>query len=307
MVDLDFRPPGLEMRAAFEEIVWREKISSCQFAFAALFSLQDKYGTEVCIIEGRLFLRSRRRTPGRVDYFAPLCAAEHFAESVAAVEASAADEGLPYALFGLTEQNVEALRRIAPGRYLIEEQRDWAEYIYDTRSLATLEGSALKQKRKDARICRKTYGERLTTEPLTAQNAADAWVFQQEWYAYHQNGGEAGEQLAAEHRAIRCALTHYTALGLTGVLLRLEGRVVGYSYGCPVGGQTYDILVQKAAPDVKYLYRVVFQETVRQCAMDCAYVNAEEDIGLEGLRKLKLSYHPLLLLRKFNAVPGEEL
>lgn len=254
-----------------------------------------------------LFMRSHCRTPGRMDYFAPLCAKEKFAENVTAVDAFAKAEGVPYAFFGLTEQEAAALQEAAPGRYHLEEQRDWAEYIYDTQPLATLEGSGLKQKRKDARICRKAYGDRLTTEALDTHNTAEAWAFQQKWYDYHQKDNGAEVQLKGEHQAISCALTHYAALGLTGVLLRLDGQVVGYSYGCPIGAQTYDILVQKAAPDIKYLYRVVFQDTVQRCAMDFDLVNAEEDIGLDGLRRLKLSYRPALLLRKFNAIPKENL
>lgn len=301
MFHLAFQKPDIGMRAAFEQLARQANTCSCQFAFPAVYCLQEKYGTELCLTEDAAFIRSLKRTAGRVEYFPPLVTGDGFARAVAAVERYAAEEGVPYAFFGLAQEQADMLSASSI-RYRIEEDRDWAEYLYDTQPLATLEGSELKQKRKEARHCRNEYGEHLTVEPLHMGNLADALAFQREWMAVH-DAQEEDTSLEGEDRAIQIAMAHFDALGLSGVLLRLDGRTVGYSYGCPVGRETYDILVQKAAPDVKFLYRVVFQESVRRCAMAYRYVNAEEDIGIPGLRALKLSYRPAFLLNKFRAIP----
>ena len=301
MFQFDFQKPDIGMRAGFEQLARQAGTCSCQFAFPAVFCLQEKYGTELCLTDGAAFMRSRRRTAGRTDYFPPLTAGDGFARALCALVQYAGASGEPYALFGLTQEQAAALEAL-PVRFRVEEDRDWAEYLYDARPLATLEGAALKQKRKEARHCRTACGDRLTVETLGGENLADALAFQREWMAAHDAEG-TDRSLAGEDAAIRTAMAHYDALGLSGVLLRLDGRAVGYSYGCPVGADTYDILVQKAAPEVKFLYRVVFQETVQRCAADCRYINAEEDIGIPGLRALKLSYRPAFLLQKFRAIP----
>ena len=299
MYSLTFEQPKLTQRAAFEQLVRDAGTCSCQYAFAAIYCLQEKYGTEVCLSDGAAFLRSLSRTAGRVEYFAPLCAPERFADALAAVERFAAADGRPYGFFGLTAEQAATLEALASGRYRLTADRDWAEYLYDTVPLATLEGSALKQKRKEARQCRTALDGRLTVEPLLASHADEVLEFQRKWMQVHDPAGE-DVSLAGENRSIELALADYDALGLTGVLLRIDGAVAGYSYGCAIGCDTYDILVQKAA-DVKYLYRVVFQESVIHCAQDFRYINAEEDIGIPGLRLLKLSYRPALLLEKFRA------
>lgn len=300
MFSFMFEQPKLGHRAAFEKLARDTGTRSCQYAFPAVYSLREKYDTELCLTDNAVFLRSLSRTPERVDYFAPLCPADRFADALACVEQFAAAEGRPYAFFGLTADQAAALDMYAPGRYRIIEDRDWAEYLYDVQPLATLAGSALKQKRKEAHQCRNHLGDRLTVEPLQAQHADEVLSFQHKWLAVHDETGEDAS-LAGENWAIEIAMAEYEALGLSGVIVRIDGEIAGYSYGCVIGRDTYDILVQKAAAEVKFLYRVVFQESVRLCAQDFRYVNAEEDIGIAGLRALKLSYRPAFLLEKYRA------
>ncbi len=292
------------MRIAFERLVSAAGTRSCQFAFPAVLCLKEKYGTEICLTENAAFLRSLHRTAGRIEYFPPLTAEQDFSRSLLAVEQFAIAQNVSYGFFGLTKEQADILRTVGQRPYRIEEDREWAEYVYETKSLATLEGSALKQKRKEARQCRKACGCRLTAAPLRSADSAEVLAFQQEWMRVH-DAAETNTSLEGENRSIQMAMSRFDSLGLTGVVLRLDGRIVGYSYGCPVG-DTYDVLVQKATTDVKYLYRVVFQECVLRCAAGYRYINAEEDLGIEGLRRLKLSYHPAFLIHKYRAVPKED-
>lgn len=300
MFPLTFEQPKISQRAAFEKLAYDTVTRSCQYAFPAIYSLREKYDTELYLTGNAAFLRSLSRTPGRVDYFAPLCPADRFADALTCIEQFAAADGRPYAFFGLTAEQAAALDTYVPRRYRITEDRDWAEYLYDVQPLATLEGSGLKQKRKEARQCRNHLGDRLTVEPLQAQHTDEVLSFQHKWLAAHDETGEDAS-LAGENRAIEIAMAEYDALGLSGVIVRIDGEIAGYSYGCAIGRDTYDILVQKADAEVKFLYRVVFQESVRLCAQGFRYINAEEDIGIAGLRALKLSYRPAFLLGKYRA------
>ena len=51
---------------------------------------------------------------------------------------------------------------------------------------------------------------------------------------------------------------------------------------------------------------MINQQFVKRNCTDVMYVNREEDLGLEGLRKAKQSYYPAFLSKKYVAVPKGE-
>ncbi len=97
---------------------------------------------------------------------------------------------------------------------------------------------------------------------------------------------------------IRLQIDHFDELRLSGVILRIDGEIRGFCYGTCLG-DTYDVIVEKADRDIPHSYKVLRQESTRQCAQGCAWVNMEEDLGLPGLRALKNAYKPDHLLNKF--------
>jgi hypothetical protein len=48
------------------------------------------------------------------------------------------------------------------------------------------------------------------------------------------------------------------------------------------------------------LYQLMHNEFLAREAANFEYVNMEEDLGLEGLRKAKSSYHPVNLVKKYT-------
>jgi hypothetical protein len=59
------------------------------------------------------------------------------------------------------------------------------------------------------------------------------------------------------------------------------------------------VLFERALRDKKGLYQVINQETARAiAAQGLAFINREEDLGDPGLRRAKLSYHPVRLEAK---------
>ena len=92
--------------------------------------------------------------------------------------------------------------------------------------------------------------------------------------------------------AVRNCFENFSALGLRGGLLRVDGRVVAYTMGLPLNSDTFIVHIEKAFSDVAGAYPMI------NCA-DFKYVNREDDVGDEGLRRAKLSYKPAILLEKF--------
>ena len=106
-----------------------------------------------------------------------------------------------------------------------------------------------------------------------------------------------------EHAAIARAFEHYDALDLLGGALFAEGELVGFTVGEKISADTFDVHFEKARADLNGAYPTVnreFVKLVRERYPEIAYINREDDMGLENLRKSKESYDPDILLRKFT-------
>ena len=104
-----------------------------------------------------------------------------------------------------------------------------------------------------------------------------------------------------ERAALTKALAHYEALNMEGLVLRDGDSVLAFTMGSPLSNNTFDIHFEKARQDVDGAYTVInceFARYLRKKYPSLQYLNREDDLGLEGLRKAKLSYYPHHLVEK---------
>ena len=100
---------------------------------------------------------------------------------------------------------------------------------------------------------------------------------------------------------MQAALQHMDELGLTGGVLHVNGEIVAFTYGAPINGTTFDTCVEKADTNFDGAYAMINYEFANRIPEQYTYINREEDLGLEGLRKAKLSYQPEVILEKYTA------
>ena len=111
---------------------------------------------------------------------------------------------------------------------------------------------------------------------------------------------DASDVLSSEYRSIEEALQHFDVLGLRGGIIRLAGRPVAFSFGESLNTDTAVLHMEKADPSVHGLYAMINQECCRHAWGDVDFINREEDMGEEGLRKAKESYYPVRLVEKYK-------
>ena len=170
--------------------------------------------------------------------------------------------------------------------------RDSANYVYRTQDLAALAGSPYAKKRNLVQQATRLYAWRI--EPLGPQHSQECL--------------EVGDDIAAkrttltlqqESQALETAIRDFAALGLRGLLLRIDDRPAAFSIYDRLNPTTALVLFERALRDKKGLYQVINQETARAiAAQGLAFINREEDLGDPGLRRAKLSYHPIRLEAK---------
>ena len=141
---------------------------------------------------------------------------------------------------------------------------------------------------------KRTYNYKYT--PLTVDLIPHCLELEEKWCEEHDCEDE--ESLINERKALNTALRNFDALGLVGGALWVDDEIVGFTYGAPVNHDTFAVHIEKADSRIDGSYSILNQEFARHIPEQYVYLNREEDLGIPGLRKAKLSYHPVILLEK---------
>ncbi len=172
--------------------------------------------------------------------------------------------------------------------------RDFCDYLYEAQDLITLRGKRFAGQRNHINKFKSLYDAYFAeisedTLPLARAFCRD----------YFEGFGKKTEVSDYEYAALSYQLDHWSAYGQCGGLLVCEGRAIALSIG-EVVGDTLIVHTEKADIRFEGAYPMMVQSFARAFAGNVRYINREEDLGLEGLRTSKLSYHPVALLEKFT-------
>ena len=275
---------------------------SCQHSPVTMFSLAEKYGDEVCEKDGFLFtLRSRKGDDVYRTYLAPLGDGDKKAAYERIFE-DAKEHGKKVRFLTLTETAAKYVEETFPGRFEIREDRDLAEYFCRTEETATFAGGGLQRRRREVNTFWSRFGAITRVTKMVPEDFPDILAFEQRWLAGSEND-ENRHALEIEARMIEKQLAHFEELRIDGVVIRIDGQVEGFGYGTKLSDRVYDALVEKGNRSIPNITKVLRQEATKHSAMACEYVNMEEDVGIPGLRALKIAYCPEYLLHKYI---GEE-
>ncbi|WP_026494452.1 DUF2156 domain-containing protein [Butyrivibrio sp. WCD3002] len=273
---------------------------SCQHSPVSMWSLSEKYGDEYCIEDDVLYVLRRNLCGDEYRvYLAPMGEGdikEHFKR----IMTDAASYGEKVKFISLTEKCKDALIEAFPAEFTIEENIDLAEYMFTTKRMSTFSGNSLRKRRSEANTFWNIYGDRAHIKHITPEDFPEILKFEKKWIESKADKSYL-YALRRESRMIDKQLQHFDELGLSGIVLRIDGVVQGFGYGGKLSDTFYDAIIEKGNREIPHIYKVLRLESVKQCAMDCEYVNMEEDVGIEGLRALKNSYKPEYLLHKFIA------
>lgn len=174
-------------------------------------------------------------------------------------------------------------------------EESMTEYLYDIEKFVTFSGKKMEKKRNHLNFFKRNYSP-VVVEDISAANAADLIAFTLEFNAKNSEN----ELADYECRQVMDALAHFDDFPYEGVALRYEGRIIGYSFG-EKSGDTFIIHAEKANIEYRGVYQAVASELAKMVMgkyPDVKYLNREDDMGSEDLRKSKLSYHPALYIAK---------
>ncbi|MBQ8673870.1 MAG: DUF2156 domain-containing protein [Bacteroides sp.] len=273
---------------------------NCDLSFSNLCSWRFLYDTRFAIADGFLLLKFRAQ--GELVYMMPIGEGD-LKGVVEQLIADAHNEGCPLCLLGVSEAVCRELESLMPGRFRFTADRDYADYLYLRTDLATLTGKKFQPKRNHINKFKRTYPDYAYT-PITRELIPECIELEAQWC--RANGCDQQEGTGNERRALLYALHHFHELGLTGGILHVNGRIAAFTFGMPINRTTFGIHVEKADTAIEGAYAMINYEFANRIPEQYLYINREEDLGLSGLRKAKLSYQPAIILEKYSACLREE-
>ena len=295
----EFRPIRLEDKAWIDPALKEEDSMASLGCFGTHYLWGPAYGQTIAFWQGKLLARygchkglgfAFPMGPGPVK------------PAVLALEELAAAQGCPLVMRGITQKQREKLESEMPGYFTFSENRQNWDYIYEVEKLAGLSGKKLQAKRNHCnRFERENPGWHF--EELREEDVPACLALLNRWTEERADEREADE-LLAEKQAIEKAFAHYTALGLVGGGLFVGEELVAFTLGEECGENAFDVRFEKADPNREGAFAMVnreFARLIQKKLPHIKYLNREEDLGLEALRKAKLSYRPAFMLEKFNA------
>lgn len=301
---INFHTPTPADRPWIMDAVAKSGERASEYSFANLLLWASAFQQTVADYHGLLLVRVG--VAEGFGYFWPAGEGD-IPAALEALEADANERGEPFRLVCLSAEQVEKLEALRPIEFEFTSHRDGWDYLYDIDKLSDLAGRKLHSKRNHcARFEDAVPG--WTFAPMTQADLPECLALDEEWdrRSREREGAEEAADMTLERKALLTAAQYFDQIGLEGGVLRDEnGKLLAFTMGDPISAYVIDVHIEKALDDVPGCYAVInreFARYLREKYPGLRYLNREEDMGIEGLRRAKESYYPDLMGEKHWAV-----
>lgn len=291
---INFKTFELEDKKTIEDCLASNVYKNCDFSFANLFAWNKLYKTVFAVEHETLFIRFQD-TEGTHYYMMPI-GKMPLQKAFQLMMDDAAERKIPFQMKGITIRMWNHINQVMPGMFKYSLDRDYYEYIYLSEKLTYLKGKKLQSKRNHINRFKADNPDWSYSCITEQREIEECKEMLDEWEGL--NSEKKDLTLRHEYLAVKTMLDNFQALQLCGGYVKVNGKIVAFSLGEPINSETFCVHVEKAFSDINGAYTIINQQFVEHCAADYKYVNREEDLGLENLRKSKLSYYPDILLEE---------
>ena len=288
---IEFRKPVTEDKDFVIGYIKQKKTRSCEDTFGNILLWARFYNIHIAEVEGMLV----SATLGKNWSFHYPYGNGDAKKCIETLMAYSEEQGREFRMHCVTPEEFEELEQMFPGEFQIEYHRDIADYIYEAEKLRTLSGKKYHGKKNHVNKFKKTY-ENWEYVSLNSENVEEAFQLLLEWKNLnlcHENHEKNVESCVAANY-----LRLFEELGACGGMLRVNGQAVAFTVGEKVCDDTMVVHIEKALTEYEGAYPMINQQFVEHECQDVIYVNREDDVGDEGLRRAKLSYRPIFMIEK---------
>lgn len=291
----DFKKIELRDKSVFDDYYSRYPPIHSSDLFTTIISWEEYIEYRFVVLESCLLLMSQ--TKNELQFRVPIGSFQ--ADLFNQVMALAKKEQATIGFIKSSEKSL--ISQLYPSLNMVED-RNFYDYVYHTSDLATLPGTAYAKIRN--RLNKFTKTTPYTTEDITNDNMDEVREFLKRWCLWKDCASD--EVLENERKAIVYSMAHFFDLRLSGIALRINGVIEAISVYEQMNTDTAVVHFEKGSPDYDGVYKAINMETAKRLHTKVAFIDREEDLGIPGLRKAKLSYHPHHFVEVYH-IPYESL
>ncbi|WP_311194447.1 DUF2156 domain-containing protein [Selenomonas noxia] len=299
MREIEFHALTKEDKPLLDRYFRANYYENSHFNFTNLYMWREPFHVHVAEEDDVLYVVSEWKA--RVSALQPFCDPARYPEATKKLLAYFEEIAQPFHIYDMERGYADFLRSCDCANFEVVADRDNYDYVYLSEKLISLSGRKLHSKKNHLNAFRKEHPDAQFL-PITDEIVTQCKLELNSWYKQHrQEDGTVDLFIDYERTAILEVLNNFADFGLKGGAILLDGRVVAFTFGEQLNTDTAVIHVEKADPEVRGAYPAINQGFVEHAWSHLTYINREEDMGIEGLRKAKESYKPEKLIEKFNA------
>ena len=298
---MEFKPLKCEDRGRFNEVVKKYHYQNAESSFTNLFLWSKSYDIKACFGDYALYISFIDRM-GTQTYLAPFLydINQSIKFALSELRAHIKTEGGDFCIKGVVRQIRDKIESEITADYVFFEDRDNFEYIYLSEDLISLTGKKFHAKRNHLNYFLRSYSYEYRPYDISLKDECARHI--NDWVDMKGDSRSIRDEIEVLNRI----LDHHDKLGVKGAVIFVDGKIEALTFGEALNSDTALIHIEKANPNIRGLYPLINMEFVKNEWSDFKYINREEDMGLEGLRKAKLSYNPVYLLEKYScSVDGD--
>ncbi|MBR6509125.1 MAG: DUF2156 domain-containing protein [Clostridia bacterium] len=290
---LEFKKIELSDLDLYKKFTASNKEFSCENSFVNLLVWQCTYNNMMAICDGQVIIKSGNKD--REVFKLPM--GDDFEKGLKLIYEYCSDKSPSF--WAQEGERFSKFIEVESKNYNLKESRDACDYIYLRDNLAFLKGKKYHSKRNHINAFSKKHNWKY--EKITADNIEKVRECAALWYA--ENIDRLDKYMLCEKNGIDIILNNFEALEIKGGMILINEKAVAFTLGSAINDEVFDIHIEKALKDYGEAYTVINNQFALNELENYKYINREDDLGLEGLRKAKLSYHPHILLKKYSCTP----
>lgn len=294
---MDFKKLTLEDKQLFNKYLNPYKFLSCEYSFTTLYIWKDACDIQYSIYKDSLIIK-KKDFEGNYYFMQPLgYKEEDLKELVRCLLQYQKENNMKYIFKDLEEDFAEKIKSFykEEQNVYIKEDRDNFDYLYEADKLIELSGKKLHGKKNHYNSFVKNYDYEVK-EIIDGKIIDDVINAAEKWFRENNNNDK---MLYYETAAIKEIVQNISLFNLKGIAVYVDNQVVAFSLGEKLNDKLAVIHIEKGDMNYKGVYSFINKTFIDMCFSDVKIINREQDLGIEGLRKAKLSYYPFKLEKKF--------